>query len=122
MEVHVPSGCKAQIDYMLVNRKWRNSVKDCQAYDSFSIVYSDHKLIVSTKLCLSLRANGKPTAKRTNFDLREAYNVEVKDCFETVYELEEKHTLNDLYTPDVVVMANRRKWERLLKSVQVRPK
>ena len=48
--------------------------------------------------------------------------MEVKDCFETVYELEEKHTLNDLYTPDVVVMANRRKWERLLKSVQVPPK
>ena len=116
-----PTGCKAQLDYILVNRKWRKSVKDCQTYDSVSTVYSDHK-IVSTKLCLSLRANGKPTAKRTNFDLREAYNVEVKDCFETVYELEEKHTLNDLYTPDVVVMANRRKWERLLKSVQVRPK
>ena len=48
--------------------------------------------------------------------------MEVKDCFETVYELEEKHTLNDLYTPDVVVMANRWKWEILLKSVQVRPK
>ena len=116
-----PTGCKAQLDYILVNRKWRKSVKDCQTYDSFSTVYSDHK-IVSTKLCLSLRANGKPTAKRTNFDLREAYNVEVKDCFETVYELEEKHTLNDLYTPDVVVMANRRKRDRLLKSVQVRPK
>ena len=122
MEVQsYPTGCKAQLDYILVNRKWRKSVKDCQTYDSVSTVYSDHK-IVSTKLCLSLRANGKPTAKRTNFDLREAYNVEVKDCFETVYELEEKHTLNDLYTPDVVVMANRRKWERLLKSVQVRPK
>ena len=105
----------------LLNRKWRNGVKDCQAYDSFSTVYSDHK-IVSTKLCLSLWANGKPTAKHSNFDLREAYNVEVKDCFEAVYELEEKHTLNDLYTPDVVVMANRQKWERLLKSVQVRPK
>lgn len=46
-----PSGCKAQLDYILVNRKRRNSVKDCQAYQSFSIVYSYHK-IVSTKLCL----------------------------------------------------------------------
>ena len=48
--------------------------------------------------------------------------MEVKDCFETVYELEEKHTLHDLYTPDVVVMANRQKRDRLLKSVQVCPK
>ena len=48
--------------------------------------------------------------------------MEVKDRYEALYELEEKHTLHDLYTPDVVVMANRRKWDRLLKSVQVRPK
>jgi len=48
--------------------------------------------------------------------------VEVKDCFEALYELEEKHTLNNLYTPDIVVMANRRKWDGLLKSVQVRLK
>ena len=67
-------------------------------------------------------ANGKPTTERSNFDLSGAYNVEVKDCYEPLYELEEKHTLNDLYTPDIVFMANGRKWDGLLKSVQVCPK
>ena len=82
-------------------------LKDCQAYDPLSTVYSDHKIVV-TKLRLSLLANGKTTtAKRTSFDwhcfstshsVREAYTVEVKNRFEALYELEEKHTVNDLYT------------------------
>ena len=81
-------------------------LKDCQAYDPFSTVYSDDKIVV-TKLCLSLLANGKTTAKRTSFDwhcfstghsVREAHTVEVKNRFEALYELEKKHTVNDLYT------------------------
>ena len=81
-------------------------LKDYQAYDPLSTVYSDHKIVV-TKLRLSLLANGKTTAKRTSFDwhcfstshsVREAYTVEVKNRFEALYEIEEKHTVNDLYT------------------------
>ena len=81
-------------------------LKDYQAYDPLSTVYSGHKIVV-TKLRLSLLANGKTTAKRTSFDwhcfstshsVREAYTVEVKNRFEALYELEEKHTVNDLYT------------------------
>ena len=80
--------------------------KDCQAYDSFSTVYSDHKIVV-TKLRLSLLANGKTTGKRSSFNwrcfstshsVREAYTVEVKNRFETLYEIKEKHTVKDLYT------------------------
>ena len=81
-------------------------LKDCQAYDPLSTVYSGQKIVV-TKLRLCLLANGKTTAKRTSFDwhcfstshsVREAYTVEVKNRFEALYELEEKHTVNDLYT------------------------
>ena len=81
--------------------------KDCQAYDPLSTVYSDHKIVV-TKLRLSLLANGKTTtAKRISFDwhcfstshsVRESYTVEVKNRFEALYQLEEKHNVNDLYT------------------------
>ena len=81
--------------------------KDCQAYDPLSTAYSDHKIVV-TKLRLSLLAHGKSTtAKRTSFDwhcfstshsVRESYTVEVKNRFEALYQLEEKHTVNDLYT------------------------
>ena len=81
-------------------------LKDYQAYDPLSTVYSGHKIVV-TKLRLSLLANEKTTAKRTSFDwhcfstshsVREAYTVEGKNRFEALYELEEKHTVNDLYT------------------------
>ena len=44
-----PNGVKAQLDYMLVNRKWINSVMNCEAYNNFEGVSSDRR-IVSTKI------------------------------------------------------------------------
>ena len=89
-------------------------LKDCQAYDPLSTVYSDYKIVV-TKLPLSLLANGKTTAKRTSFDwhcfstshsVRESHTVEVKNRFEALYQLEEKHTVNDLYTTMIKAQMN----------------
>ena len=45
---------KAQIDYIFINRKWKNSAMNCEAYSSFEGVSSDHR-IVTAKLRLSLR-------------------------------------------------------------------
>ena len=45
---------KAQIDYVFINRKWKNSAMNCEAYTSFEGVSSDHR-IVTAKLRLSLR-------------------------------------------------------------------
>ena len=47
---------KAQIDYVFINRKWKNSVMNCKAYSSFEGVSSDHR-IVTAELRLSLRKN-----------------------------------------------------------------
>ena len=47
---------KAQLDYILINKKWQNSATDCEAYSSFSSVGSDHRIITST-IKLKLRAN-----------------------------------------------------------------
>ena len=47
---------KAQIDYVFINRKWKNSAMNCEAYSSFEGVSSDHQ-IVTAKLRLSLRKN-----------------------------------------------------------------
>ena len=44
---------KAQIDYVFINRKWKNSAMNCEAYTSFEGVSSDHQ-IVTTKVRLSL--------------------------------------------------------------------
>ena len=36
---------KAQIDYILMNKKWINSALDCEAYSSFKDVSSDHRIV-----------------------------------------------------------------------------
>ena len=56
----VPPDCnqvkhKQQIDFILVRRKWQNSIMDTQAYNSFASVGSDHR-VVSANVRLSLRA------------------------------------------------------------------
>ena len=49
---------KAQIDYVLINKKWKNSALNCEAYSSFEGVSTDHR-IVTAKIRLSLRKNAK---------------------------------------------------------------
>ena len=48
------SGTRTQVDYILIRRKWKNSVKNCEAYNTFSSVGSDHRILTAT-LKLSLR-------------------------------------------------------------------
>ena len=45
---------KAQIDYVFINKKWKNSTVNCEAYSSFERVSPDHR-IVAVKIRLSLR-------------------------------------------------------------------
>ena len=54
--------CKSQIDYILINRKWKNSLKNCETYSSFASVASDHRVLSET-LRLSLR--NKAASART---------------------------------------------------------
>ena len=53
---------KAQIDYVLINKKWKNSAMNCEAYSSFEGVSTDHR-IVTAKIRLSLRKK-----RQTNSD------------------------------------------------------
>ena len=61
------NGEKATLDYILINSKWKNSVTNCQPYNSFDSVYTDHR-VVSSKIRLSLRATKIKTDKTTPFD------------------------------------------------------
>ncbi|XP_038053581.1 craniofacial development protein 2-like [Patiria miniata] len=45
---------KCQLNYILVRRKWRNSVVNAEAFSTFETVNSDHR-VVSMKVKLSLR-------------------------------------------------------------------
>ena len=75
-----PKGQRYQLDYILVNSKWRNSVLNSEAYSSFAPVGSDHR-IVSAKLRLSLRVTKAP-AQRKRFDWRQLrYNTEIRTKF-----------------------------------------
>ena len=81
-----------QLDYILVRRKWRNSLMDAEAYNSFCTVGSDHR-VVCAKIRLSLR-----TAKHTKIakydwklfsvspEIQDRYTVAVKNRFHVLEE------------------------------------
>ena len=79
------SGSKSQVDYILVNRKWKNSVKDVEAYSSFSSLGSDHR-ILTAKIKLSLRMK-KSAPRKIPYDwsalnepkLQQLYTVTVRN-------------------------------------------
>jgi hypothetical protein len=80
------NGSKAQLDYMFVNNKWKNSALNTEAYNSFEGVGSDHR-IVTTEIRLSLRSNKVKTEStprydwttlKTNSDIRDQYTISQK--------------------------------------------
>jgi hypothetical protein len=85
---------KRQLDYILVRKKWRNSVLNAEPYHRFCTVGSDHR-VVSMRVRLSLRVP-KPNHK-TRYDwklfsasheLQEQYTMEVRNRFQ-MHEAEE---------------------------------
>ena len=60
------TGIKSQIDYILVRRKWRNSVKNTEAYNSYTSIGSDHRLVAAT-FKLSLISN-KSQPRKIKYD------------------------------------------------------
>ena len=94
---------KAQIDYVLINKKW-NSTLNCEAYSSFEGVSSDHQ-IFTAKIRLTLRKNAtrNPTTIHydwnllNNKDIRDKYALALRKKFDAHQEKTETHTLNDEY-------------------------
>ena len=95
---------KAQIDYIFINKKWKNSAMNCEAYSTFEGVSSDHR-IVTAKLRLSLRKNATRTvttkhydwAQLNNRDIKDKYVLELRSRFETLQEKTEKGPPNEEY-------------------------
>ncbi|XP_066919040.1 craniofacial development protein 2-like [Clytia hemisphaerica] len=77
-----PNGDKAQIDYIIFRKKWRNSIQDSRAYSSFATVSTDHR-IVSSKVKLSLRSSkpSKPNPLKQIDWKRASTNPEVCSMF-----------------------------------------
>ena len=80
-----PTGMRRQLDYILVRRKWRNSVLNAEPYNTFNSVGSDHR-VVSMRVRLSLRVP-KPTPRvrydwrafSANQELQARYAAEFRD-------------------------------------------
>ena len=95
---------KAQIDSVIINKKWKNSAMNCEAYSSFEGVSTDHR-IVTAKIRLSLRKNAKRTATTKHYDwallnkrdVRDKYVLELRNRFETLQEKTEESTPNNKY-------------------------
>ena len=104
-----PNGHRAQLDYILVRKKWQNSVKDCRSYSSFASVGSDHR-IVSAKIKLSLRVSKKSPAdpmkaidwKKVGMDknLSSLYSVNVFNRFQELctYSRIESDNVDSIYS------------------------
>ena len=107
-----------QLDYILVRRKWRNSVLNAEAYNSFSSVKSDHR-VVTARIKLSLRTSKTPRKVRydwkefsQNTDLQEQYTVSVRNRFQVL----ESDSNGEKY--DKFVQANK----EAMKSLPPKPK
>jgi len=97
-----PSGHLSQIDYILIRKKWQNSVRNSQSFDSFSSIGSDHR-IVSSKICLSLRASKRPAPKPmkkidwknvvADKDLSSLYSISVKNRFDALTSSDDDNNL-----------------------------
>ena len=89
---------------VLINKKWKNSAMNCEAYSSFEGVSSDHRIVMA-KIRLSLLRNAKRTATTKHFDwallnnrdIRDKYVLELRNRFEKLQEKTEKRTPNDEY-------------------------
>ncbi|KAL5270988.1 hypothetical protein ACHWQZ_G001587 [Mnemiopsis leidyi] len=88
-----PKKQRHQIDFILWRKKWINSVKNCQAYNSMQTVGSDHR-IVSCFVQVSYRVNKIPAKDplrsvdwqelNNNPLLRHHYAVEVRNRYDSL--------------------------------------
>jgi len=123
-----PRGNKYQLDYILIRKKWRNSVLNSEAYSTFASMGSDHR-VVSSRIRLSLRANGKTPPRRTQYDwsvfkrsvdLQEKYTVEVKNRFQALLDQEDAPDATKTY--ECFVQANSQATSKLLPTKKRRDK
>ena len=93
---------KTQIDFIIGRKKWKNSIKNSEAYGSFSSIKSDHRVVIA-RVKLSLRVSKtkrKPPAPdwellKTDKNLQEKYAVEVNNRFSMLEQ--EDHTATERY-------------------------
>ena len=93
---------KGLLDYILVRRKWRNSLKNTEAYNFFSSIGSDHRAVICT-MKVSLRKSKLPP-RRTHYDyakltddnkLQERYAIAVSNRYSCLMEETDPEDVSD---------------------------
>ena len=115
---------KSQIDYILVRKKWRNSVKDTVASNSFNSLGSDHRVVVSA-VKLSLRkCQTAPRVVRYDYnplkqseELQNQYSVEVRNRFSLLLEQDPEETYDPTAEYDRFMDAVQGANKKLLKHI-----
>ena len=105
-----PNGFKYQLDFILINKKWKNTSRNCRAYNSFVSLASDRR-IVSANLCLSLRSNKIKSTKdslynwsflKLNSEVRDEFVISTRNRFEALQQNEESNSSNKTYNNFVI--------------------
>ena len=100
-----PNKEKSQIDYILINNKWKNSALNCEAYSTSCTVGAEHR-IVTAKVRLSLRQSKSSSKKNirydwnlllTNNNIKDRYTVEVRNQYQALQDLEGNEDANKVY-------------------------
>ena len=80
MNLQVRKNTIAQINYVFINKKWKNSEINCEAYISFEGVSSDHR-IVTAKVRLSLLRKASPSVTTKHYDWALLNNRGIRDKY-----------------------------------------
>ena len=107
-----PHMMKHQLDYILVRNKWSKSIKNCEAYNTFISLGSDHRIIVSNVI-LSLRASKQIAKRRPKYvwsDLRDQAKLQER------YAVGVRNNVN-IQGLDEETMSER--YERLVEAINV---
>ena len=77
----------------MVNKKWKNSSKNCRAFFFFESIASDHR-IVTAHFKLSLRSNKRKTNKAAHLDWKSLNKPDIQNRF--VNEVRKKFDLQNI--------------------------
>ena len=98
-----PKGGRHLLDYIIVNRKWRNNIVNCEAYSSFASVGSDHR-ILTMSVKMSLRVTKSPVLRkrydwkclRHNPVTLQKFSIDLRNKFNELYN--ENDNINEQYS------------------------
>ena len=97
-----PNGTRSQLDYILINTKWKSSAIDCRSFSTYSPLESDHR-IYAAKVRLSLRSKSKKTMSHdwskllNDENIKNSYAVEIRNRFEQLQNLNSDNFFNKRY-------------------------